>query len=215
MSEKGLPSLLDRHWAESALAVGAVIIAAVSLWMAYDTNRTNHELVASASWPYVSVYESDTLNEPRLVRLYLSNDGIGPAKVEAFELFWKGKPERNPWELLLDCCSQTGGTDAGRASALAALLHDPDLGTSSDAGMVMRAGEALPFIYFTRSAANAPTWDAFHSNILGNLSFRYCYCSAFDECWLISHRLGSTSEMNPPRVRYCPRPKVGFNNRLD
>jgi hypothetical protein len=31
MSQKGLPSLLDRHWAESALAIGAVIIAAVSL----------------------------------------------------------------------------------------------------------------------------------------------------------------------------------------
>ncbi|MGA7539298.1 MAG: hypothetical protein WBW93_11110, partial [Steroidobacteraceae bacterium] len=34
MSEKGVPSLLERHWAESALAIGAVIIAAVSLWVA-------------------------------------------------------------------------------------------------------------------------------------------------------------------------------------
>jgi len=58
MSEKGLPSLLDRHWAESALAIGAVVIAAVSLWVAYDTERTNRELVASErqlvaanSWP--------------------------------------------------------------------------------------------------------------------------------------------------------------------
>jgi hypothetical protein len=49
MSEKGLPSLLDRHWAESALAIGAVIIAAVSLWVAFDSERTNRELVASAS----------------------------------------------------------------------------------------------------------------------------------------------------------------------
>ena len=54
MSEKkGLPSLLERHWAESALAIGAVIIAAVSLWVAFDAERTNRELVASASWPFV------------------------------------------------------------------------------------------------------------------------------------------------------------------
>jgi hypothetical protein len=27
MSDKGLPSLLERHWAESALAIGAVVLA--------------------------------------------------------------------------------------------------------------------------------------------------------------------------------------------
>lgn len=30
MSENGLPSLLERHWAESALAIGAVVPAAGS-----------------------------------------------------------------------------------------------------------------------------------------------------------------------------------------
>lgn len=141
MPQNGMPSLLERHWAESALAIGAIVIAAVSLWMAYETNRTNSELVASASWPYVSVYESDTLNEPRVMRLYLSNDGVGPAKVESFELFWKGKPESNPWDLLLDCCSQAQSGDAARAAARAALLHDSGFGTSSDQGLVLRAGE--------------------------------------------------------------------------
>jgi hypothetical protein len=49
MSGKGLPSLLERHWAESALAIGAVVIAAASLWVAVDTERANRELVASFS----------------------------------------------------------------------------------------------------------------------------------------------------------------------
>ena len=31
MSKGILPSLLERHWAESALAIGAVVIAAVSM----------------------------------------------------------------------------------------------------------------------------------------------------------------------------------------
>ncbi|MGH8290958.1 MAG: hypothetical protein ACREV7_18415 [Steroidobacteraceae bacterium] len=30
MSKKGVPSLLERHWAESALAIGAVVIAAAA-----------------------------------------------------------------------------------------------------------------------------------------------------------------------------------------
>ena len=29
MSENGLPSLLERHWAEGALAIGAVVIPTV------------------------------------------------------------------------------------------------------------------------------------------------------------------------------------------
>jgi hypothetical protein len=66
MSEKGLPSLLDRHWAESALAIGAVIIAAVSLWVAFDSERTNHELVASASWPFVELTSAEPATGPHL-----------------------------------------------------------------------------------------------------------------------------------------------------
>lgn len=31
MSNESLPSLFERHWAESALAIGAVVVAAVSL----------------------------------------------------------------------------------------------------------------------------------------------------------------------------------------
>lgn len=48
MSNKPLPSLFDRHWAESALAIGAVVIAAVSLWIAVDSERTNRQIVAGA-----------------------------------------------------------------------------------------------------------------------------------------------------------------------
>jgi hypothetical protein len=47
MPQNGLSSLLERHWAESALAIGAIVIAAASLWVAYDTERTNRQLVIS------------------------------------------------------------------------------------------------------------------------------------------------------------------------
>src|SRR5215469_6715449 len=119
MSEKnGLPSLLDRHWAESILAVGAVIIAAVSLWVAFDSERTNRELVASASWPFVQFYNDRTVGAaPPVLTFLLSNEGIGPAKLESFELFWKGRPQRSPWRLLQACCAQ-GGSAAGKPGGL-------------------------------------------------------------------------------------------------
>ena len=201
MSDRGLPSLLDRHWAESLLAIGAVVIAAVSLWMAYDTERTNRQLVASQSWPYLQIYESET--EPRSMNLIISNNGIGPAKLETFELFWKGRAQRNPWQLLQTCCSPVD---------LTALQRDLGLGTGSDEGIVVRAGEVHPFLTLVRNAADSAAWDALHSDYGRNLVVRYCYCSAFDECWVNTKRFGQPQQMNPPPVRSCPRPEVPYDN---
>lgn len=211
MSENGLPSLLDRHWAESVLAIGAVIIAGVSLWVGFDAERTNRELVASASWPYIEVYESDTATDPRLMKLTISNDGIGPAKLETFELFWKGKPQSNPLELLRACCTQAV-QGSGQAADLAALQREIDLETSSDEGIVIRAGERLPFLRLTRNTADSGIWDALHNEFNGSLSVRYCYCSVFNECWLTTQEFGHAHDMNPPAVRSCPRPKVSYDN---
>lgn len=214
MSEKELPSLLDRHWAESALAIGAVIIAAVSLWVAFDSERTNRELVASASWPFVELTSGESTTAPRAVHLDIANDGIGPAKLESFELFWQGKPERSPWQLLHDCCAQ-GKTAAGQPGSIEALRADyTNLGTASDQGIVLRAGETIHLLAYIRNGDNSPIWDAFESQYVRNLSVRYCYCSAFNDCWVMTARLGTRRDLNPPRVRACPRPQLPYDNTI-
>ena len=116
---------------ESALAIGAVIIAAVSLWVAVDTERTNRELVASASWPFVQFYNDRSVGvEPPVLTFLLSNAGIGPAKLESFELFWKGRPQRSPWLLLQTCCAQ-GGTAAGKPGSLEVIHQTSGLETQA------------------------------------------------------------------------------------
>lgn len=212
MSDEHLPSLLDRHWAESALAIGAVVIAAVSLWVAWDSVRTNHELVTSASWPFVQFTASVPAGvQPRYISLIVSNDGIGPAKLESFELFWQGHAQRSPWQLLQTCCAQ-GQTAPGQIGSLESLHRDAGLDTSSDSGIVMRAGASLPILTYTRNATNAALWDALLHNYSRNISVRYCFCSAFDECWRVTAQLGVQRNLNLPRVRYCPRPDVPYNN---
>lgn len=214
MSKKGLPSLLDRHWGESVLAIGAVIIAAVSLWVAYDTERTNRQLVtserdlvAASSWPFVQIAENDQTPDGKPgMTLFISNGGIGPAKLETFEVFWKGKAQRNPWELLGACCVPPGASSASTAAG-------PDLpfGRSTTSGVVLRAGQVLNFLFLERTAEDAASLDALGSR-LSELSFRYCYCSAFDECWLSEQHFGRPHDMNPPRVRVCPEPAVPYTN---
>lgn len=212
-AKKHLPSLLDRHWAESALAIGAVIIAAVSLWVAVDTERTNRELVASASWPFVQFYDSRSDADPPVLTFLLSNAGIGPAKLESFELFWNGRPQRSPWQLLQSCCVRAG--TAGQPPSPAALQRLSGLDTHSDQGVVLRAGDRIPFLILTRDAGNAALWDALAAQFTGKLSVRYCYCSAFDQCWVNSALLGARRDLNPRKVAACPRPEVAYDNAAD
>lgn len=48
MADARRASLLERHWAGRALAIGAVLSAAVSLWVASDTMRTDRMLLESS-----------------------------------------------------------------------------------------------------------------------------------------------------------------------
>ncbi len=212
MSDKRLPSLLERHWAESALAIGAIVIAAASLWVAYDANLTNRELVASESWPFLLVYENDAAAGPPTMSLEVANEGIGPAKLESFQLFWNGKPQRSPWQLLRSCCGTALGA-AGDPKAHAALYGGIG-GTSTTRGFVIRPGVIFTFLSYQQTPADAPDWTYLKTH-LSDLSFRYCYCSVFNQCWLSSidfKHFGAERSLNPPEVSVCPRPAVSYNN---
>ncbi len=198
MADRNLPSLFQRHWAESALAIGAVLIAAVSLWVGYDTMRTNHELVAAASWPFIAMSDSDmTLSGAPDLLLSVTNAGIGPAKVESVELSWHGKSYRSSRQLLQACCALPRGIQAKGTPYEQSTLD----------GTVVRAGQTVNLVRVINPGENPAVWDRFHALLypINQLDFRICYCSAFNECWMTNgYRL------NPPRVNACPLPKVPF-----
>jgi hypothetical protein len=213
MPNRNLPSLLERHWAESALAIGAVVIAAASLWIAYDANLTNRQLVTSESWPFLQVYLKNTGPATGMINMVLSNQGIGPAKLETFELLSHGKPQRSPWQLLRTCCGaalQAAGGSAAQAGLLPALYSGVE-STSATSGMVIRPGVTYAFLSYARNSEDARGWDTLLGH-LSNLSFRYCYCSVFNQCWLYSAHFGTESNLNPPRVGTCPRPATMYEN---
>lgn len=201
MSEEKLPSLFSRHWAESALAIGAVLIAAVSLWVGYDTMRTNRELVAAASWPIIQMGESDLTpsGKPQLV-LIATNAGIGPAKVESVELLWHGTAYRSSQLLLKACCARAQNAKTGTVHYTIGTLDR----------RVLRPGQTVDLVKMPLPAHNQAVWEKLHSILYSDkpanrLRFRICYCSAFNACWVTNgHRL------NPPRVNACPIPKVPF-----
>jgi hypothetical protein len=186
------------------LSIFAVIIAAISLWIAIDTERTNRQLVTEAAWPFVQMYTSGGGDLQQPLSLNIANAGIGPAKIETLEVFWNGKPYGTAVELLKDCCGYKSGHPDPSP------VQDSPLSTSEIAGTVLRAGDYRSIVRYVLTPENAAAWGALRSQRM-KISLRVCYCSVFNECRLTERReLGDKQNLNPPVVKMCPRPEVAY-----
>ena len=192
------------------MSVSAILIAAISLWIAVDAEYTNRQLVARASqmiagssWPYLQTYYSSRDSEgQRMLSLNIANAGVGPAKIETVELFWNGSPYRTATELLRACCGLGSGASTGQSTDSSEGASA--LSTSQAAGTVLRAGNSVPIIRYVPTRDGMAAYEAFAS-ARKMVSFRVCYCSVFNECWL-----SDGQNPDPPEVRTCPRPAVPY-----
>jgi hypothetical protein len=94
------PSHTGHRWLDIVLGLSAMFVSVVSLVVAVEHGPTmermadaNTRLVDANSWPFVQ-FDSHNVDEQgnAEVRLVLTNDRIGPACVETFELRSDGKP---------------------------------------------------------------------------------------------------------------------------
>ncbi len=199
------PLPANRHWTDAVLSISAIVISAISLWVAIDTNKTNRQLVVEASWPFLQIYASGAgggNGGQRVLSLNVQNAGVGPAKIETFELFWSEKPYRSSADLMKDCCGYMPGSNRSDA--------ENALGTSEVAGTVLRAGDNVPIIRYVLTTENAATWNAFSAQRF-KLNYRVCYCSVFNECWLSNKQsVGDQQNLNPRSVKVCPQPNLPY-----
>ena len=103
------------RWLDIVLAVSAMFVSVISLFVAVEHGRTmermaeaNTRMVEANSWPFVE-YDSHNVDEQgnAKIRLVLTNQGIGPARIETLELWWNGKPVSSLRALLEACCETT------------------------------------------------------------------------------------------------------------
>jgi hypothetical protein len=198
------PPLVERHWAEIVLSVFAIVIAGISLWIAIDTENTNRQLVSEAAWPILQTYHSahGPDGQPAL-SLNIVNAGVGPAKIETLEVFWNGQAYRGAQDLLKACCGFSG---LGGLTQSGGPVEGPyDLSTSQAAGRVLRAGDFTQMVIYALTASNEAVYKRFGA-ARDKITYRVCYCSVFNECWLSDGR-----NLNPPRVKMCPLPDVPYS----
>ena len=179
-----------REWIDPFLALVALVVSAVSLWVAIGTEQANRRMVAAASWPLL---QADTSNLKATITFSVLNGGVGPAKLKTFELFWKGKAYPGAHALLTACC----GYDASRSP------EETGLTTGGITGIVIRAGETHTFLTLPRKG-NEVVWRSL-DRVRHEAKFRACYCSVFDECWISTLR-----DLEPKRVDKCPSVQLNY-----
>ena len=158
------------------------------------------ELLAANSWPFMEVDEERRLTGTNaLVSVDVRNEGVGPAKVESFEVFYAGRPVGNATELLQRCCGLSADTKAAHARMALGI------GLGDVAGNVIRPDQSRTMISMDRSAADAAVFSNFDSH-LADITFRLCYCSILDRCWLSDLRT-----LKPAETASCPVPAHPFS----
>ena len=193
-------------WVDMTVAFSALFISVVSLGLAMLHGRTmekmaeaNARLVAANSWPFLSYGAGIvTTNGVTKIRMAVVNTGVGPAKIESAELVWKGVAYARDQDFLKACC------DFDLASGTA---FDSDLVPRS----VLRAGERINFLEFTKSASPAVFAALLRAILSRDLQLHICYCSIFDECWKSDL---TTLSLKPEPVQACVQPKVLFDQGI-
>jgi hypothetical protein len=193
------------RWLDVVLAFCAMFVSVVSLVVAIGHGKTmermadaNTRMVEANSWPFVEFSTHNVGQQGNAeVRLVMTNQGIGPARIQTFEMWYNGQPLTSPLELLKACC-QTNPAERAQASKTT-------IAVGAAAPSILRAGDHTNFFGVLETKENKDLWEKFNVE-RGKIAVRVCYCSVFDECWI-----GSGTTTQADRVASCPVPAVPFH----
>jgi len=162
----------------------AVVMSMISVFIAVRHGQTMERLVAANSWPNISYTTgNEGPNGAQIITMELRNTGVGPARIDTFELFYKDRPLNSPAALLAGCC-MTGP-------------HMPvNSDTSTILNEVLPARDAIDFLSLD-ATKNPIVWDKLNKERF-QVRVRVCYCSVFEECWVKDSRVP-----RPTRVDEC------------
>lgn len=197
------PPHTGHRWLDLAMGSAAFVISLVSLYLGVHHGHTMEKLVAANSWPNLRMQASISNGDSdRSMRLTLSidNSGVGPARLEALEL-WAGDRGDKPIKDasgLLELIKVEGGTDSLTVNLRGGSVIDSVLG----------AREKHPMLTLTLpDASNGPAL----MKVATQLRYRACYCSVFDECYVIDDRKKPERAV---RAEHCPVPQTPYKDDL-
>jgi hypothetical protein len=167
---------------DTIAAIAAIVVAVASLVLTVDQARTQRKQLSAAVWPSLRVAYSN-LDDPEHPqhRLFLINGGLGPARIESFSIAWRGKPVRVVEDWSKAACPNV---PLGRWIF------------SGQTGTLLSPGAQSTVVRHPRMAGGDDD-RCIDQTMMGEAEIRVCYCSALDDCWVVS------PDVEPTPVRDC------------
>lgn len=170
---------------QTVLALAGIFIGSVALYAALNEADAVRKQLQASVWPHVSVSTMNygVVGEERF-EVLVGNQGIGPAVVESFKVSVDGEYQNSWFEVI-------GKIAGGRPFGISnAQLN----------GAVLPANEQVVASSMQVPYVSKELVDDFRELMLGDRSdWMLCYCSVFDECWLIEK-----NAQKPQPTDACP-----------
>lgn len=168
---------------QTVLSVVGALIAILALYAALTESAAVRQQTSGSVWPFVQLMIEDyDTDDAAGFAIGFSNVGVGPAKMKDVRIMIDGKVVRKWSELIVGV---GGNTDAR-------------VNRNFISDRVLRPEETVN-VFSTSDAALARKLFG----VLGKpkSSISYCYCSIFDECWLVDSR----EDLQAPKpIEVCP-----------
>jgi hypothetical protein len=171
-------------WVELSVALAALIVSAVSLYIAQKQTDVMDRQLAASIWPAIQYITSNVRPEgDPVISMSVENVGVGPARIHTFAVTHDGHRVPDLTAFIKTCCAR-GETPVRTITGFVE-------------GRILPAGEVIDFLIL-RADGNDP--EVFHrfDRIRGELAVQLCYCSVLNDCWVMSQTGGE-----PDPVRTC------------
>jgi hypothetical protein len=194
------------------VALAALTISAVSIFIARDTSRTMERLAHASFWPFLQLGSGNVRDDgvPALT-FAMENVGTGPARIHTFELKVDGKPLEGGHLLtrvLRACCDAELSATLERNGNDFTAIYGSEV-SSPVSRRFLAPNASLTAMSWPRTESNATVWTALdHARQGGRITMSTCYCSVFDECWI-----ARTNEFPPQEVKRCAADEPGAGSR--
>lgn len=182
------PKRTGHRWLDMVVAFCALLISAVSIFVAWQSNQSMERLARASSWPFVQMGSGNSSDDgtPQLT-FGIANVGTGPARVYVYEMRVDGEPlpegRHLLTRLLTACCEGEFRTATQRAGSGRAAMGS-EMSSPVPNRFLAPNGDVYAILW-PRTEANAELWSALDdARQSGRITSSVCYCSVFEECWI-------------------------------
>jgi len=206
MADNPEPKKTGHRWLDLIVAVAALSISTLSIFVAQSTNERMERVMRASAWPFVQLGSGNAgENGEHILAFGFDNVGTGPARVYTFDVEVDGRRVSADGHLLTNmlraCCDAEFTADIDAAGGNMLAVYGQEI--SSPASQRFLAPSAdVTAIRWPRTDANDRAWTALdRARQEGRITMSTCYCSVFDECWV-----ARSNSFPPEEVDSCEAP---------